>query len=190
MDLLGSGDKLVPSLAAGIDDGLVGCEDPVGKVIVSKKFPDVFDWIKFRRVKWQAQQPDIVRHHQALAGLMPTRAVQCHDSESARADPAADFLQMQVHGLGIGVRQHQTRPDTACRADSAEQGGTFVALIAQRGGSAAALRPDAGQAAFLPNARFVLPPQFDGLAFRGRGDDGGNQIGKVFLRASCAAASA
>ena len=157
---------------------------------MSQKFPDIFDWIKFRRVRWQVQQPNIVRHHQAVAGLMPTRTVQCHDSKSAWTDPAADFLQMQVHGLGIGVRQYQTRSDTTCRAYSAEQVGTFVTLVAQRGGSAAALRPDAGQAAFLPNARFVLPPQLDGLAFRGRGDDGGNQIGKVFLCASCAAASA
>ena len=121
---------------------------------------------------------------------MPTGAVECHDSESTRADPAADFLQMQVHRLDIGVRQHEPRPYTACRAYSAEQVGTFVALIAKRGGSAAALRPDAGQAAFLPNPRFVLPPQFDGLALRGSGDGGGNQIGKVFLCASCAATSA
>jgi hypothetical protein len=39
------GDKFVLCVAAGIDDGLVGCEDPVGEVIVSKKFPDVFDTI-------------------------------------------------------------------------------------------------------------------------------------------------
>ena len=97
---------------------------------MSKKFPDIFDRIKFRRVRWQAQQPNVVRHHQAVAGLMPTGAVECHDSKSTRADPAADFLQMQVHGLGIGVRQHQTRPDTACRAYSAEQVGTFVTLVA------------------------------------------------------------
>jgi hypothetical protein len=157
---------------------------------VSKKFPDVFDRIKLRRIRRQAQQPDIVRHDQATAGLMPPGAVECYDSESTRADPAADLLQMQIHRLDIGVRQHEPRPDTPCRAYSAEQVGTFVALIAKRGGSAAALRPDAGQAAFLPNARFVLPPQFDGLGLRGRGDDGGNQIGKVFLCASCAAASA
>jgi hypothetical protein len=38
--------------------------------------------------------------------------------------------------------------------------------------------------------RFFLPPQLDRLALCGRGNDGSNQVGEVFLCTSCAAASA
>lgn len=136
------------------------------------------------------QQPDIVRHHQAIALLVPTRAVQREHGKRPPSNPSADFLQMQVHCFDVGVRQHEPGADAPRRADGAEQVGPFVTLIAWGGRSAAPLRPDARQAALLTNTSFVLPPQLDRLALCGRGNDGGNQLGEVFLCASCAAALA
>jgi hypothetical protein len=71
---------------------------------------------------------------------------------------------MQVHGVDIGVRQHEPGADASRRADRAEQICPLVTLIAWRSRTAATLGPDAGQAALLANSRFVLPPQLDRLA--------------------------
>ena len=85
--------------------------------------------------------------------------------------------------------------------------GPTVAAIAWRGRAAAALRPEPGQRALLANPggmsqrfqsakRFgmangglILPPVLYRFAAGVLGDRGGNQIGKVFLCASWAAAS-
>ena len=121
---------------------------------------------------------------------MPPGAVQRQYGKGTRGDPPANFLQMPVHRVDIGVRQHEPSAHPACWANGAEQIGPFVTLIAQRRGAAATLGPNAGQTALLTNTGFVLPPQLDRPAVRGRGDGGSNQFGKVFLCASCGAASA
>src|SRR6202023_3077030 len=136
------------------------------------------------------QQPDIVRYHRAIALLVPSGAYQRQHGKRPLTDPSADFLQMQVHRFEVGVRQHEPGADAPRRADGAEQVGPLIALIAWCCRSAAPLRPDARQAALLTNTSFVLPPQLDRFALCGRGDDGGDQLGEVFLCASCAAASA
>ena len=51
------------------------------------------------------QQADVVREVQLPAGPMPPGAIQQQDGMRASRDMAADFNQMQVHGLGIGLRQ-------------------------------------------------------------------------------------
>ena len=111
---------------------------------------------------------------------MPAGTIQHHHGERIPADPAANFLQMQVHGVDVGVRQHEPGADAPGRTNGAKQVGTFVPLIAWRGRPAAALGPNTGQAAFLSNARFVLPPQLNRLALRGRRNDGGDKLGKVY----------
>ena len=136
------------------------------------------------------EQPDVVRHQQTIPHLVPSGAIQCEDGERPGAHLGADFLQMQVHGVDIGVRQHKPGANASCRAHRAEQIRPFVSLIAWRGRSAATLSPDAGQATLLANPRFVLPPQLDRLTLRAGRNRGGRQVGEVFLCASCAAASA
>ena len=136
------------------------------------------------------EQADIFGHHQTVAQLMPSRAVQRQHRKGPLADLDADFLQMQVHGVNIGVRQHKPGADASRRAHRAEQIRPLVSLIARCGRSATAFRPDAGQAALLTNPRFILPPQLDRLTLCAGRDRGGDQLGEVFLCASCAAASA
>jgi hypothetical protein len=63
----------------------------------------------------QVQQTDIVRQTQDATQLMPTGAIQQHDGVCARCDVAADLVQMQVHGLGIGVGQDQGRTNATRR---------------------------------------------------------------------------
>ena len=116
---------------------------------------------------------------------MPSGAIEYHDRMTVRHDVAFDVGQVQVHGFGIGLGQASAT--AARRTDSAEQISPIVTLVARCWRPAAALRQDAGQRALLTDTGFVLPPDLDRLAACVRRNTAGNQIGEVFLNASCAA---
>jgi hypothetical protein len=97
---------------------------------------------------------------------------------------AADFRQMQVHGLGVDLGQDQADADATRGANRAEDIGPIIALIARRAWAAAALGPDVGQAALLADPGLILPPEFKRLAARGWRQCRIDQRGKVFLCAS------
>ena len=76
--------------------------------------------------------------------LMPSGSIEEQNGMAALRHLAADLLEMQIHRLGVGIRQDQGRTDIAMRADRAEYVGPFAALIPRRGWTAAALGPHAG----------------------------------------------
>jgi len=158
-------------------------------MVLAQELPDVLDGVQLGRIGRQLEEADIAWDPQLFASLVPSGSVEEQDGVTVLRHLAADFLEMQVHRLGVGIRQHQSRADIATRADSAEYVGPFVALIARGGRPAAALCPDAGQCALLTNPGFVLPPKFDRFFARMLGNDGFDQIGEVFLCVSCAAGS-
>jgi len=166
------GGEGVPSVATGIDDGVVAVEDGVGEPVLAQVLPDVLHWIELGRVGRQLEQADVVRDGEPAPGLMPAGSVEQHHGMAARRDVAADLGQMQVHRLAIGHRQNERCPRVAGRTDGAEQIGPIVALVARRPWPAAALGPYSGQRALLPDPGFVLPPEFDRLAARVRRDAG------------------
>ncbi len=55
-------DELVPSIAAVIDDILVGLEDPVREPVVADELPDVLDRVQLGGSGRQGQERDVVRH--------------------------------------------------------------------------------------------------------------------------------
>lgn len=120
---------------------------------------------------------------------MPSGTIQDDDGMSARCDLRADLRQVQVHCVGIDMRQDQRRANAPGRTDGAENVGPFVSLIARLARTAARFRPDVGQAALLADPRFVLPPEFDRLAASAGRKGGVHQVGKVFLCAACASPS-
>ena len=128
-----------------------------------------------------------MRQAQPAAGLVPACAIQDDDGMGARGDVATDLGEMQVHRLGVGIGQDKGCCCAACGTNGTEQISPVVALVARCGGSGAAFGPDPGQCALLPDAGFILPPDFDRLAARVLRDGCHDQIGKVFLCASCAA---
>ncbi len=67
------------------------------------------------------QQRDVVRHHQAIPHLVPPGAIQREHGERPWAYLRADFLQMQVHRMNIGTREHEPGAHTAVWTDGAEQ---------------------------------------------------------------------
>jgi hypothetical protein len=91
-----------------------------------------------------------VGHAQLPAKLMPSGAIQQHDS----ADP--------------------TR-----RTDCPEDISRIVPLIAWCWRPRALFGPDVGQAALLADTRFILPPELDRLAARLGRDAVGDQRGKL-----------
>ena len=45
-DAPGLADQVVPSIAAMIDNLVVGFEDAVGEPVIPHELPDIFDWIE------------------------------------------------------------------------------------------------------------------------------------------------
>src|SRR5450432_3405359 len=96
---------------------------------------------------------------------------------------------MSVHGIDIDLRHHDRGANPPRRASRAEQVSRGETVILERARPRPASGPDAGRRALLANSSFVLPPELNWLARRAVRDRGGHQIGEVFLKASCSAAS-
>jgi hypothetical protein len=56
-------DELVPSLAAVIDEIVVGFEDTIGKPVVAHELPDGFDRVELRAFRRQGNNGDVGRHN-------------------------------------------------------------------------------------------------------------------------------
>lgn len=176
-------------MATSVNDGLVAVEDAIAELVLAQELPDVFGWIELGGIRRQVQEADVVGDVQSAAGLMPACAVEHDDRMVAGPDVTADLGEVEVHGLAIRVGQDERGADVARGTDRPEQISPIVALIARGPRPAAALGPNAGQRALLTDAGFVLPPDLDRLALGMLRDAGCDQVGKVFLCASCAAAS-
>src|SRR5271156_1533382 len=120
---------------------------------------------------------------------MPAGTIQLHHRVGAGRHACTDLGQMQVHGLGVDIWQHQSGTDTMGRTDGAENVGPFVTSVAGCRRAAALVGPEIGQAALLADPRFVLEPKFDRLFARGLGGEGGPPLRKVFLKVCMASIS-
>jgi hypothetical protein len=74
----------------------------------------------------------------------------------ALGDVARDFVEVELHHLGVGMRQCEGRPDAAGRADRAEQIGVVVALVGGLPGSRSPLGPLPNLSVLLADAGLVL----------------------------------
>jgi hypothetical protein len=77
-------DEFVPSVAAVIDDVLVGLEDAVQEPVLAHELPDILDWIEFGTFGGERDDADVSKHGQ-LVGHMPSDLVH------------------EQHRMGIGV---------------------------------------------------------------------------------------
>jgi hypothetical protein len=59
------GGEGIPSITAGIDDGIVDFEDAIAELVLAQVLPDVLDWIEFGRIGRQFDETDVVGHHRA-----------------------------------------------------------------------------------------------------------------------------
>jgi hypothetical protein len=98
---------------------------------------------------------------------------------------------VKLHHAGVGVGQHEGRPDAAGRTDRAEQISIVVTLVGGLSGPRSAPGPLADEAVLLPNPGFILEPDLDRRGFRQSFETGLQRTREVFLnpstiRSSCA----
>src|ERR1700760_2894606 len=185
-------DELVPGMAAVIEDGAIGGEDPVGEPVVAQELPEVLDQVQLRAFGRQWQEGE-VGWHDELVRQVPSRPIsrpieQQHGVRSRRYR-LGDLGQMQVHRCGVAAWQNEGGTFALSRTDRAEYIGRGGALIARRRWPGAALGPAPGDLVLLSDARFVLEPQLYWLACGLVLRDLRQTRGKVFLNASRAAGS-
>ena len=102
----------------------------------------------------------------------------------ALGDMAGDFLEMELHGLGVGEGQRKRGPDAARGTNGAEQIGALVALIGGLARPRSSPGPLPHEAVLLADAGFVLEPDFDRRRCRQAVEMGAQRARKVFLNAS------
>ena len=93
-------DELVPSLAAVVDDVVVGCEDPVRQPVVAHELPDVLDRVEFGALGRQRDDADVGGHLE-LAGRVPSGLIHQDNGMGTRRDDKGYFGEVQGHGVGI-----------------------------------------------------------------------------------------
>ena len=84
--------------------------------------------------------------------LMPAGAVADQYGVGAGRDLGADFLQMRIHRLGVGVGHDHGRADASLWADGPENVGGNVPVVAHHQRARADRRPYVGVSAFLTDA--------------------------------------
>jgi hypothetical protein len=156
-------------MLAGIEDVFIGREQAVAEEVVFEVLPGFFGGIAFWGSGGNINQGDIVRETQRL-GAVPSRAVGDHGSMHLRGQRGADLVEVQLHHGGVGVGQNQADGTVARGTEGAEDIGILVARIDGHRRPRPFGGPAMGTAAFLPDAGFILAPQFN--AFSGmRGGD-------------------
>lgn len=170
-----------------IDDVVVACEDPVGEPVVAHELPDVLLGVQFRGARRQRQEGDVGGHVEP-AGEMPARLIQDHDGMRIRRDRDADLFKMSLHGRCIAPRHDESGTFALHRTDGAEDVGRDRALIVRRPWARTAFGPSAGQLVLLPDASFILEPDFNLDAGSDLFPDRGQLGGEVFLNVSIASA--
>jgi hypothetical protein len=120
--------EIVPSVAAGVEDGFVSFPHLVSECVGTQIFPDVFDRVQFGRVGGKFQQHDVFGHNEGRRA-MPSCAVDHQHGDGARRDTFADFSEVFVHGVGIDAWHDQSRAHAARRTDGAKQIGPVEPAI-------------------------------------------------------------
>jgi hypothetical protein len=182
-------DELVPSVAAMVDEIVVGFEDAVREPVVAHKLPDVFDRIELGAFWRQRNDGDICGHEEA-GRQVPASLIDQEDGMGSGRNRFGDLCKMQVHRLAVAGRQDQGRALALLGADRAEDVGGSGTLVARRTGAGAALRPAASDFVLLADAGLVGEPDFyciavDALLARDRLQTGG----EAFLKSSIAPAA-
>jgi hypothetical protein len=119
-----------------------------------------------------------------IAGGVPPGAIEYERGVRSFGDVSRDFLEVELHGLGVGEGQREPGPDPARGTDRAEQIGALVALIGGLRWPGSSPRPLSDEAVLLPYAGFVLKPDFEPSGHRQVAQMRAQRAWEVFLKAS------
>ena len=97
----------------------------------------------------------------------------------APGDMAGDLIEMELHGLRVGVGYGNSRTGSSCWTDGTEEIGILIALIGRLAGPRSASGPLADDAIFLTDAGLVLEPDFQRRCARQIGDVGPQRLREV-----------
>ena len=102
----------------------------------------------------------------------------------AVGDVERDFVEMELHHVGVGIGQRQRRPDAAGGADGAEQIGVVIALVGGLPWPRSAPGPLPNLAVLLADAGLVFKPDFNRRRFGQAFEMSLQRAREVFLNAS------
>ena len=182
-------DEHIPSVAAVVDEIVVGFKDAVREPVVAHELPDVFDGVEFRAF-WRQRNDGDVGGNDEAGRQVPASLIDQEDGMGGGCDCFADLRKMQVHRLAVAGRQDEARALALLGADRAEDVGGGGTLVTRRAGAGATLCPAASDFVLLADAGLVGKPDFyrvaiDALLARDRLQTGG----KAFLKSSIAPAA-
>lgn len=152
--------------------------------------PDLFDRVQLWGSGRQEYQSHVAGDCEFLGGV-PTGPIEDQDAMCAFGNHEADFVEMRLHGLGVGTRHGDGRAHAPARADGAEQVGAAVTLVGGLTWPCPAPGPLSDDTIFLANPGFVLKPYLDGcwsFAVGNMPNMGLQRLGEVFLYASITSA--
>jgi hypothetical protein len=114
---------------------------------------------------------------------VPSGAIQQQNGMGTLGDVQGYLVDMQLHHVGVGMGQCESRADTAGGADGAEEIRVLVTLVGGLGGPRSTLRPLPDKAVLLADAGFILEPDLDRLALGYPLEMGRERAREVFLKA-------
>ena len=112
-------DKLVPGVAAVIDDVVVAGEDPIRDPVVAHELPDVFLRVQLGAFRRQRHDRDVVGHNEP-GRQVPSGLIDQQRGMAAGRDLSGDGRKVKVHRLGVAPGQNEAGGFALCRADSTE----------------------------------------------------------------------
>jgi hypothetical protein len=142
-----------------VDDIVVAEEDAVGQPVVAQELPDGLYRVEFGTFGREGYEREVARDVE-LAGRMPSRLIEKQGGVAPGRNVLGDFIEMQLHRLGVAIRQNQADRLAFFRADRAEDVGRGGALVARRRGTRPTLCPTSGDLVLLSDTGFVGEPDF------------------------------
>lgn len=139
---------------------VVGLEDPVRQPIVAHELPDVFDRIELGAFGRQWDDGDVGRHDE-LVREVPSGLIDEQHRVSPRRYRVRDLGQVEVHGVGVAVGQHQSRALAILGTDRTEDIGRCRALVVSSDRPRSAQSPATGDFILLTYSGFVREPDLD-----------------------------
>lgn len=115
---------------------------------------------------------------------MPPGPVHQNGGMRLAGHTAADLVEMQLHGMGIGPWQHERCTGSTGRTDGSEQIGVLVALVCRLAWPGSFFGPLPHLPVLLANTCFVLEPDLNWFVSRQMAYMGLERVGEVFLKAS------
>ena len=109
-----------PDIAAVIDDFVEGFEDAVRQPVRPHELPDIFLRVELRRTRRQRQERDVFGSLEVF-GAVPSSLIENENGVCAGGDFRCDFVEMELHGLGVASGQHEGSAGSALGAYRAEQ---------------------------------------------------------------------